>query len=85
MEEKETFTMLDENNIEREVQIITITEVKGQNYIVYAIEKNDTEDNIFVSRLVKDEQGNEKIEDIIDDQERSEVFAIVQDLINETE
>ena len=39
MEENNTkFKILDENNIEREADVVTVIEVEGKEYVVYSID-----------------------------------------------
>lgn len=85
MEENEIFKMIDENGVERDAKIITIIEVNNKEYVIYAVEKDTDNDNIFVSRLEKDGDGNDTVSEITDDTERNEVFEIVKNIINNAE
>lgn len=82
MEEKETFTILDENNNEVEAEILTIIEVNNQEYVIYSTSANADEDNVFVSKIIKNEDGSEDIVPITDENERDEIHKIVEELIN---
>ena len=70
MEEKETFIMIDENGNEKEAEIITIIEIDNKEYVIYAVNKNEESDNIFASRIIKDENGNDVIKSIENQEEK---------------
>lgn len=82
MEEKETFTMIDENGNEKEAEIITVIEIDNQEYVIYAVNKDEESDNIFASRIEKDENGNEIIKSIINQEEKEKVFEVIKELLS---
>ncbi len=82
MNQEDTFIMLDEFGKERDATILNIVEIKGKEYVVYSISKNEDEDSIFVSELVKNENGEEEVKSIQDEDERRIVFDVVRELIN---
>lgn len=49
-----TIKLVDEHNINREAKIITIIEYEGTEYVVYSIDRDEENANIFVSKLVKE-------------------------------
>ena len=58
------FKIIDENNVEREATVITVIEVDGKDYLVYSIDRDHENVNIFASLLKKDMNGNDIIVDI---------------------
>lgn len=82
MEEKETFIMIDENGNEKEAEIITIIEIDNKEYVIYAVNKNEESDNIFTSRIIKDENGNDVIKSIENQEEKNKVFEIIKELLS---
>ena len=82
MEEKETFIMKDENGNEKEAEIITIIEIDNKEYVIYAVNKNEESDNIFASRIIKDENGNDVIKSIENQEEKDKVFEIIKELLS---
>lgn len=82
MEEKETFIMIDENGNEKEAEIITIIEIDNKEYVIYAVNKNEESDNIFASRIIKDENGNDVIKSIENREEKNKVFEIIKELLS---
>ncbi len=82
MEEKETFIMKDENGNEKEAEIITIIEIDNKEYVIYAVNKNEESDNIFASRIIKDENGNDVIKSIENQEEKNKVFEIIKELLS---
>lgn len=85
MEEQEIFTMIDEFGRERNARILNIIEINNQEYLVYAIEKNEEEDEIYASKLVKNNLGEEEIISIENEEERKIVFDTIREFINELE
>ena len=82
MEDKETFIMIDENGNEKEAEIITIIEIDNKEYVIYAVNKNEESDNIFASRIIKDENGNDVIKSIENQEEKNKVFEIIKELLS---
>ena len=82
MEVKETFIMIDENGNEKEAEIITIIEIDNKEYVIYAVNKNEESDNIFASRIIKDENGNDVIKSIENQEEKNKVFEIIKELLS---
>lgn len=82
MEEKETFIMKDENGNEKEAEIITVIEIDNKEYVIYAVNKNEESDNIFASRIIKDENGNNVIKTIDNQEEKEKVFEIIKELLS---
>ena len=75
------FKITDENNVEREASVVTVFESNGIEYVIYSIDRDENDVNIFVSRLVKDENGKTIIVDISDDAEKSRINDIVNDIV----
>lgn len=75
------FKIIDENNVEREATVITVIEVDGKDYLVYSIDRDHENVNIFASLLKKDASGNDIIVDIEDENEKSKVNKVVREVI----
>lgn len=75
------FKITDENNVEREASVVTVFENNGIEYVIYSIDRDENDVNIFVSRLVKNENGKTIIVDISDDAEKSRINDIVNDIV----
>ena len=81
--EEETFIMYDENGQEKEGIVISVIEVLGQEYVIYGVDEDNDNYNIFVSRLEKDNNGDGQIIPITDKEEKDRVNNIVLDLLKE--
>ena len=81
--EEETFIMYDENGTEKEALVISVIEVLGQEYVIYGVEENDDNYNVFVSRIVQDQDGEDQIIPITDLEEKKRINAVVLDLLKE--
>ena len=75
------FKIMDEQNIEREANLITIFENEGKEYAVYSIDRDTETVNIFVSRVEKDPAGNDILKDIENPEEKAKIDNIVKELI----
>lgn len=76
------FTVIDENNVERVANVITVVEIEGIEYIVYSIDTDNENCDVLVSRLVKNSDGSDSILDIEDENESVKVKAIVKEILN---
>ena len=83
MDKEDKVTVLDENGNEVEATIINIIEVNGQEYLLYSVDVNEEDANLYVNKIVKDENGEEDIVAIEDDTERNIVFEEIKKIINE--
>jgi len=75
------FKIKDENNIERLANIIAIVESEGKEYVVYSVDRDQENVNIFVSCLTKDSIGNEVLIDITDPNEKARLNELVREII----
>jgi len=75
------FKITDEQNIEREANLLTTFENDGKQYAVYSIDRDAETVNIFVSRLEKDAEGNNILKDIDNSDEKQKIDNIVKELI----
>lgn len=76
------FTVIDENNVERVANVITVVEIEGIEYIVYSIDTDSENCDVLVSRLVKNSDGSDSILDVEDENESVKVKAIVKEILN---
>lgn len=75
------FKITDEQNIEREANLITIFENEGKEYAVYSIDRDVETVNIFASRIEKDTNGVDTLKDITDPAEKLKIDNIVKEMI----
>lgn len=72
------FKIKDENGIERDATGITCMELDGNKYLIYSIDRDQENSNIFVSKYNSD---GVTLEDIIDINEKNKVDEVVKELI----
>lgn len=84
MEDKQTFVVQDENGIQSIAELLTVIEVEGIEYAVYSIDTDSENSDIFVARLIKDQNGTDRIISIENEEERKKIFGIVEKMINES-
>ena len=75
------FKITDEQNIEREANLITVFENEGKEYAIYSIDRDVETVNIFVSRIEKDANGVDTLKDITDPAEKLKIDNIVNEMI----
>ena len=79
------FKVVDENNLKHDAEVITAFTYKNKDYLVYSVDSDEENSNILVSRLVKDSEGYDIIEDIEDNDERQEVQNAVKEILSSIE
>ena len=45
--------VVDQNNIDRDANVVFAIDLEGSEYVVYWVERDDDENNLFVSKLYK--------------------------------
>ncbi len=75
------FKITDEKNVERDATLLTVIEVDEKEYVIYSIDRDEENVNIFVSELKKDSNGNDIIVDIEDENEKIKLNEIVRNII----
>ena len=81
MEERRTVEIVDEHGINRKATIMCGLDVAGTNYAVYSIERDTDNDNLFVSKLIKDNDGTDKMINIEDNLEKTKLADIVKQVV----
>lgn len=81
----ENFKVVDENGTEHSAEVVTAFSYKESEYLIYSVDKDEENADILVSRLVKDEEGYDVLEDIEDDSERLEVQNVVKEILSSVE
>ena len=75
------FKITDEKNVERDATLLKVIEVDEKEYVIYSIDRDEENVNIFVSELKKDSNGNDIIVDIEDENEKIKLNEIVRNII----
>lgn len=81
-ENNAVFTIVDENNETKTASLITVVEIEGREYVVYSIDSDLDNCDVMVSRLIKNADGSDSLEDIIDEEERKKIHSIVKEILN---
>ena len=77
--------VLDENGNTVEADVIDIIEVDGKEYLLYSVDANEEECDLYINRIVKNSNGEDDIIPIEDEEEKRRVFEILNDLMEETD
>lgn len=75
------FKIKDENGIEREATVLTKLESEGNNYLIYTVDRDEENTNIFVSKIITDLNGNNTITDILDQNEKQKIDELTKQII----
>lgn len=73
--------VIDEHSIDRNANILFSMDIDGSDYVVYWIERDSDNDNLFVSKLIKNIDGTSNMINIEDTFEKGSVVSIVKELI----
>lgn len=79
--ESKNIKVIDEHNIDRIASIICAIDVDGTDYVVYSIERDDENDNIFISKLLKNINETSNMINIDDSMEKDKLSSLVKELI----
>ncbi len=72
--------LVDEHNINREAKVIAMIELEGTEYVIYSIDRDEENANIFVSKLVK--EGNYLLLDEIQSTDvKEKIDNVVKEMI----
>ena len=83
MEERKTIEIIDEHGINRKANIMCGIDVSGTDYVVYSIERDNDNDNLFVSKLIKNNDGTNNMINIDDNSEKTKLADIVKEMITQ--
>lgn len=81
MIESKNIKVIDEHNIDRTANKICVIDVDGSDYIIYSIERDSDNDNIFVSKLLSNINGTSNMINIEDSMEKEKMATLVKELI----
>ena len=81
MIENKSIKVIDEHNIDRTANKICVLDVDGSDYIIYSIERDSDNDNIFVSKLLSNINGTSNMINIEDSMEKEKMASLVKELI----
>ena len=83
MEERKTIEIIDEHGINRKASIMCGIDVAGTDYVVYSIERDNDNDNLFVSKLIKNNDGTNNMINIDDNSEKTKLTDVVKEMITQ--
>jgi len=79
--ESKNVKVIDEHSIDRNANIICGIDVDGSNYVLYSIERDSDNDNVFVSKLLKNNDGTSSMMNIDDSMEKGKLNDVTKELI----
>ena len=65
------------DGVVKEAELLKTVDVLDNKYAVYAVDKGDETSDIFASKIVKDNDGNETFADLETDDERKKLREII--------
>lgn len=79
--ETKKIKVIDEHGIDREANIICKFTTDSIDYILYSIERDDENDNLFASRLINNNDSTSSMVNIEDSSEKSRITDIIKEMI----
>ena len=79
--ESKNVKVIDEHGIDRNANIICAFDLAGSDYVVYWIERDTENDNIFVSKVIKNLDGTSNMLNIDDSMEKEKISEVVRELV----
>lgn len=79
--ESRNIKVIDEHSIDRKANIICAFAVDGSDYVVYWIERDNENDNIFISKILKNIDGTSSMVNIDDTSEKERMTEVVKEII----
>lgn len=78
---KKTFKVQNENGEIKQAELLNVISKNDIEYAVYSIDNGDETSNLYASRIVIDENGESQLVDLEDNNEKSEIIAVIKELL----
>ena len=72
---------VDEHNIDRDANVMFAFDLDGSEYVAYRISRDEEQDNLFVSKVLKNLDGTFNMINVDDSTEKSKLNSIVMSLV----
>ena len=79
--ESKNIKVIDEHGIDRVADIICKFIIDNTDYVLYSIERDNENDNLFASKLLNNNDGTANMINIEDSLEKSKINEVVKELI----
>lgn len=79
--ESKSIKIVDEHGIDRVAHVICSIDINGSDYAVYWIERDSENDNIFVSKVLRNIDNTSNLVNIEDSMEKEKLSIIVKELV----
>ena len=73
--------VIDEHGIDREANIICKFTIDNNDYVLYSIERDSDNDNLFVTKLVNNNDGTSSMVNIEDSMEKNKINEVIKEMI----
>ena len=81
MDERKNVKVVDEHGIDRVANVICSVDVDGTDYVLYFIKRDEENDNLFISKLIKNNDATFNMVNIEDSMEKGKLVEVVKELI----
>ena len=79
--ESKNVKVIDEHNIDRDANIVCAFNVDSNDYVLYWIERDEENANLFVSKILKNNDGTYNMSNIEDASEKSKIGDVVKGMV----
>ena len=81
MEKGQTFD-IEIDGVLKTAELLDIVDYKEGRYAVYFTENDETTNNLYVSKIIKDNEGNDELVDVEDIEVKTYILEIIHEAIN---
>ena len=65
------------DGVDREANVLKIISIDDREYVIYTVDNGDETSDIYSSEIVKDEEGYDKLVDIVDPVVKQNISEII--------
>lgn len=65
------------DGVDREANVLKIISIDDREYVIYTVDNGDETSDIFSSEIVKDEEGYDRLVDIVDPVVKQNISEII--------
>ena len=72
----------DEFGNPKEGRILDVIEIDGNEYLLYAIDSDDDNMDVYIKKIIKDKNGEDDLIDIDNKEEKDKVFSMALEYLD---
>ncbi len=80
LDDKQVFDVV-VDGIQKKAKVLNILKIDDKKYVIYSIDNGNDTSDIFSSEVVKDEDGYDKLVDILDPNIRKKILVLINAML----